>query len=153
RKMKGDFSRLRFAKAKNYTSVLTQQGRVQLDADANEQRAIDEYLRQTENRDIIGPSGYPKDGGGFAIRLAAGGVLAIGKGRYYVDGLLCENGQDPAFTDQPYLLDAQPPLATLLEQLRGGKIPAIGIFLEVWQRLVTALDDPCIKEAALGEAD
>ena len=39
--MKGDFSRYRFDPAKHYTAVLEQQGRVQLDADANEQRAID----------------------------------------------------------------------------------------------------------------
>jgi len=40
--MKGDFSRLRFRPDKNYTSVLQQQGRVALDADANEQCAIND---------------------------------------------------------------------------------------------------------------
>ncbi len=54
--MKGDFSRLRFDRARNYTSVLAQQGRVQLDSDANEQRAIDEYLRAIGLADIIGRS-------------------------------------------------------------------------------------------------
>ena len=27
------------------------------------------------------------------------------------------------------------------------------VYLEVWQRLVTALDDPCLREPALGQAD
>ena len=57
--MKGDFSRIRFDRQSNYTAVLTQQGRVQLDADANEQRAIDEYLRATGLIDIIGRTGTP----------------------------------------------------------------------------------------------
>ena len=35
--MRGDFSRIRFNRRKNYTAVLEQQGRVALDADANEQ--------------------------------------------------------------------------------------------------------------------
>ncbi len=38
--MKGDFSRLTFDPRKNFSSVLMQQGRVQLDADWNEQGAI-----------------------------------------------------------------------------------------------------------------
>jgi Family of unknown function (DUF6519) len=45
--MKGDFSRIRFNPAKQYTAVLEQQGRVALDADANEQCEIDAHLRET----------------------------------------------------------------------------------------------------------
>ena len=51
--MKGDFSRIRFNPAKQYTTVLEQQGRVALDADANEQCAIDINIRDTEIDDII----------------------------------------------------------------------------------------------------
>jgi len=57
--MRGDFSRIRFEPNKHYTSVLEQQGRVALDADYNEQRAIDETLRRTEIIDVIGPFGGP----------------------------------------------------------------------------------------------
>ena len=38
--MKGDFSRITFDPKKHYSRVLMQQGRVQLDADWNEQAAI-----------------------------------------------------------------------------------------------------------------
>jgi hypothetical protein len=38
--MKGDFSRFTFKKEKHYSSVRMQQGRVQLDADWNEQMDI-----------------------------------------------------------------------------------------------------------------
>ena len=58
--MRGDFSRLRFDRAKNYTAVLAQQGRVQLDSDANEQVAIGEHLRSIGLIDIIGADRLPE---------------------------------------------------------------------------------------------
>src|SRR5271167_3206110 len=101
--MKGDFSRLRFSPNKNYTSVLQQQGRVALDADANEQCAIDDYLRTTETIDVVGPVGGPIHDEGFKISLDIGNdAIEIGKGRYYVEGILCENDQLRAYTDQQF---------------------------------------------------
>ena len=38
--MYGDFSQLTFNRAKSYTAAWSQQGRMQLDADFNEQTAI-----------------------------------------------------------------------------------------------------------------
>ncbi len=70
--MKGDFSRIRFNQAKNYTAVLQQQGRVALDADANEQTAIDAYLRESTNLNVIGRFGGPDGDAGFAIEFKDG---------------------------------------------------------------------------------
>ena len=55
--MKGDFSRDTFDAVKHYSRVLMQQGRVQLDADWNEQQSINQYRTTTEARDVIGFSG------------------------------------------------------------------------------------------------
>jgi photosystem II stability/assembly factor-like uncharacterized protein len=68
----GDFSRWRKA-MKNYRAVLMQQGRVQLDADWNEQQAINLHYLETLAKDVIGPCGAPPDeqGGGFKIGLTA----------------------------------------------------------------------------------
>src|SRR5215213_10033858 len=98
--MKGDFTRVTFRPERHYSQVLLQQGRVQLDADWNEQGAIAlDYLR-TVVGDIIGPHGTPSkpDGKtaseGFHIVAKTGqpaGEVSIGVGRYYVDGILCEN--------------------------------------------------------------
>ena len=88
--MRGDFSRIRRDTGKGYTSVLQQQGRVALDADANEQCFLDEALRRTQAVDVIGKFGAPAGEAGFAISVSGGQIL-IGPGRYYVDGLLCEN--------------------------------------------------------------
>jgi hypothetical protein len=149
--MKGDFSRIRFNPSRHYTSVLEQQGRVSLDADGNEQRAIDEYIRSTENDDIIGTYGAPKHNAGFAMTLGSNG-LQIGAGRYYVNGILCENETLLDYVSQPYLLNP-PSQAQLFRDLRASKYSSVQVFLEVWQRLVTALDDSCLREPALGQAD
>ncbi|HTW25834.1 MAG TPA: DUF6519 domain-containing protein [Acetobacteraceae bacterium] len=150
--MKGDFSRLRFDPTRNYTSVLSQQGRVQLDSDANEQRAIDEYLRATALTDIIGQTGTPRDDAGFAISTD-GSAITIGAGRYYVDGLLCEARQPLDYMAQPYLIDPAPDATTLLTGLRQNPTGSVRVWLEAWQRLATPVDDPGIQDVALGEAD
>ena len=150
--MKGDFSRLRFSPSKNYTAVLQQQGRVALDSDANEQCAINDYLRETETTDMVGRFGGPAGNEGFAISVV-GGAIEIGQGRYYVDGLLCDNPQNLAYLDQPFLINPSVTDAALLSQLSQGSIHAIWVYLEVWRRLVTSLDDPCLREPALGQAD
>ncbi len=150
--MKGDFSRIRFNAKKQYTAVLEQQGRVSLDADANEQCAIDGYLSSTETVDVIGEYGAPANDAGFAITVSGNEIL-IGAGRYYVEGLMCENKQNNlAYGDQPYLLNPSPTDSMMLKALaqHGG---VIQVFLQVWQRLVTAMDDPCLREPALGQAD
>jgi Family of unknown function (DUF6519) len=151
--MKGDFSRIRFNPAKQYTAVLKQQGRVDLDADANEQCAIDLTLRQTINTDVIGEYGGPENGAGFAIEID-GDQIWIGPGRYYVHGILVENDRWMNYDDQPHLIDPTSTGGELLNQLlQAGANASLGFVLEVWQRLATALDDPCLLEPALGQAD
>lgn len=151
--MRGDFSRIRFNRLKGYTAVLDQQGRVALDADANEQCFTDDYLRRTETVDVIGEYGAPKDDAGFAISIV-GEEIEIGPGRYYVDGLLCENPTSLSYDDQPFLLGTHPTATKLLEELSAaGADSVVQLYLETWQRFVTALDDPCLREPALGLAD
>ena len=155
--MKGDFSRFTFAEENHYRRVLMQQGRVEIDADGNEQIAIDNYRAATTAADVIGQAGYPMgtlpDGnpaGGFALGLnAAGTDLTISPGRMYVDGLLVEN--DTA--DATLLAQPDMPGATTLTAL-GATQPGIYVaYLDVWERLITALDDPAIRESALGGPD
>jgi hypothetical protein len=151
--MKGDFSRIRFSAEKQYTRVLQQQGRVALDADANEQCAIDDYLRDTATIDIMGTDGYPADEK-LSFKISAQGqTLSIGPGRYYVEGILCLNPEPLAYGQQKFLINPSPTDAVLLASLAQGSIPVIEVYLEIWQRLVTALDDSCLREPALGQAD
>jgi len=52
--MKGDFSRKTFDAARHYSGVLMQQGRVQLDSDANEQVSITKTRWETQALDTFG---------------------------------------------------------------------------------------------------
>ena len=147
--MKGDFSRFTFNPKNRYSRVLMQQGRVQLDADWNEQLDISAYRTETEITDFIGQSGapeYPKDSGeqSTSFRITANqSAISVGKGRYYVEGMLFENDQPVSLTQQPDY-----PTATL------PKEPGIYLaYLDVWQHHITALEAPALREVALGGAD
>jgi len=88
--MKADLTRNTFDPLKQFTRVLMQQGRVQLDSDWNEQAAILLRYLRTLGADLIGPAGGP---GSSAFALAPVPVpsdFRIELGRYYVDGILCE---------------------------------------------------------------
>jgi hypothetical protein len=89
--MAGDISRESFQQNRHYSAVRAQQGRVQLDADTNEQVSIEHHRIETETIDVIGVCGVPEDNDGFLIGLLTDGSdLTISAGRIYVDGLLGE---------------------------------------------------------------
>lgn len=70
--MKADISRTTFRRNRHYSGVRLQQGRVQVDADFNEQVDIGVHRDRETTRDLVGPDGAPKAGGGFRVGL---GVL------------------------------------------------------------------------------
>ena len=99
-------------------------------------------------RDVVGSSGAPLHDAGFRL-TTDGSQVTIGAGRYYVDGLLCENLGDVDYRQQPDFLDA-PDLTTLLQE--AGADTAI-FYLEAWRRPISGIEDPGIAEVALGGAD
>src|ERR1700720_2148648 len=89
---RGDFTRDTFKHYKHFSRVLSQQGRIQLDADSNEQTAILLHFLRSLAGDLIGQHGGPANRWGFQIG-PIGGVandFGIRPGHYYVDGILCE---------------------------------------------------------------
>jgi parallel beta-helix repeat protein len=141
--MKGDFSRLTWDRSKRYDSVRMQQGRVQVDADWNEQVDITTHHREQALADLIGSCCAPDGNAGFGI-AASGSDLTISEGRLYVDGILCEQ-LDSTLT---YLSQDDYPDAPLPES--SGTFLA---YLDVWKWHLTALEDPGIRETALGGRD
>jgi hypothetical protein len=149
--MQGDFSRITFDPAKHFSAVLSQQGRVTLDADLNEGfLAVLHYIRAVVT-DIVGPCAYPATAeGGFKIGLLESKTgdpdLTISGGRMYVDGILVENESDGwTYWNQPdRYLD---------HESDEDKLPAKPylVYLRVWERLITAALDPAIREIALGD--
>jgi len=162
--MKSDNSRNTFDPRKHFRSVRLQQGRVQIDADGNEENDIVSYRVETEALDVIGLCGAPLHYPGFHVVSALSELsteekslpgnaslpskfavpdFLISAGRYYVDGILCENETLTSYLNQPDF-PAPPPITAAGTFL---------IYVDVWQRLLTALDDPSIREVALGGPD
>jgi hypothetical protein len=147
--MKSDKSRETFHPEKHYSSVRLQQGRVLTDADWNEQSDIIEHRDEVTNIDVIGQSGFPETNGGFSLTPSGTTDLFISPGRGYVDGLLVESedvggGNQILYSNQPDLI-SPPPIPTV-----SGVIVA---YLDVWQRHIDAIEDPLIREVALGGPD
>lgn len=150
--MKGDFTRFTFDPGKHYDSVLMQQGRVQTDADWNEQVQIAAHRTRMMLFDIFGPTGTPQDFkandlGSFVVHYSLDATsqqrrLFINQGHYFVHGLLVES-------EAPVLFESQPG-ATLTPT--GGAGTYL-VYLDVWRRHITALEDPDIREVALEGAD
>ena len=150
--MQGDFTRVTFRPRNHYSRVLQQQGRVQLDADWNEQVAIDTYVDRTTTRDLIGGCGAPCDAPAFDLSClgavipsagCAGASLQLEPGRFYVDGILVEN-------ETAVLLGAQPDLPGVALPTTAGPYVA---YLDVWEEHLTALERPALREVALGGPD
>ena len=150
--MKGDFSRSTYQPRKHYRSVLMQQGRVQLDADWNEQLDIEQHIIETTTVDAIGVSGVPDNGGGFRVDARQDGAdLVISAGRMYVDGILCENETPIAYEDQ--FANDFPDNRKVTSLLTQANATLGFVFIDVWKRQITALEDPAIREVALGGSD
>ncbi|MGY1670343.1 DUF6519 domain-containing protein [Geodermatophilus sp. SYSU D00710] len=135
--MSGDITRRSFDPRKRYSAVRQQQGRVQTDADWNEDRDIALFEQRQGRSDLIGRHGAPLRNPGFKVALRAGdnSQLQTGAGRYYVDGIRID-------ADVPTDLEKTPTVV-------GNYL----VYLDVWERTVTAVEDPTIREVALGGPD
>jgi Family of unknown function (DUF6519) len=139
--MKGDFTRNTFDPMNHYSRVLMQQGRVQLDADWNEQGAILMHYLRSLAADLIGAHGGPGDGFKIVADAARKNDFNISRGHYYVQGVPAENEAENAFyKDQ----SGFPPL-------EGGK--SYVVYLDVWERHITFVEDDGIREKALSGPD
>ncbi|WP_263169731.1 DUF6519 domain-containing protein [Streptomyces sp. SCSIO ZS0520] len=178
--MHADLSRLTFRPERHYSAVVAQQGRVQLDADTNEQTQLDLARSRWLTGDLLGPHGGPAGNTGFAVTYVGGnrGIdnLLIGPGRYYVDGIQLDSGRpapgEPVPEDGPEhgadgergpapAADApgwdywNQPDAYRDPEIPGDRLPPAFpflVYLKVWERLVTAAEDPALREVALGPA-
>jgi hypothetical protein len=165
-----DITRDTFRKRRHYSRVLMQQGRVQLDADWNEQVDLLLHYMRRFAADIIGPHGGPNERLGFGIdpitvvppaywskgkasRAKVRGTqkkepqpiayqFLASRGRYYVDGILLESDKEEIYT----IPDKE-------RQPQGKEGTPFIFYLDVWEREVTYLEDEIIREVALGGPD
>ncbi|WP_426105198.1 DUF6519 domain-containing protein [Massilia sp. TSP1-1-2] len=173
--MKADLTRLTYQQENHYRSVRMQQGRVQLDADWNEQQDILNHRIEGETVDTLGHAAGPLAKPGFTLTAFGKNVL-IGAGRYYVEGIVCENAAQVSMTTQPdfpaaaspivppgaFSIDLPPagaprPANIIVYDGAGApQDPPDGVYiayLELWQRHLTVLEQPLMREVALGGPD
>lgn len=163
--MGGDYTRWTFDPTKDYKSVFKQQGRVDVDADWNELVEITDRRWRAESMDIAGQdfvSEITPDA--FFVTGITANDFNIGIGRLYVDGLVAEcHGLPPSkfdpilgemadttpvkYSNQLYLP------APLPKPIGGAPNTTDLIYLDVWEREVTAIQDPNIREKALAGPD
>jgi hypothetical protein len=170
--MSYDLSRKTFNPLNDYFGVVMQQGRVQLDADWN--AMSDQFKRriQAGDLDTFNGSVVPRQTPDAFLVSGPANAIEIGPGRIYVDGLLAENHTDTlrwdarleelsgtaklsgielgaapsgpngttAYADQPYY--PFPP------DLPEGETYLV--YLDVWLRDVTWLQDSDLVDAAVG---
>ena len=142
--MKGDFTRTTFDPNKHYSQVLMQQGRVQLDADWNEQSAIMLNGLRSFITDLVGPSWAVKNGFDIGIVDETKNDLSIAAGRFYVDGIACDNAAELRYSAQAGIADSQ---------LKWNTKNSYLVYLDAWEQLVTYVEDASLREIALGGPD
>jgi len=136
---RGDFTRDTFAAARHFSRVLMQQGRVQLDADFNEQTSINVHYLRGLAVDLMGPHAAPAGIDGqatdaFQVSVADGKTLDVAPGLYYVNGIRCENPE---------------PISMELPENVGSYLA----YLDVWERHIAAVEEDLIREVALNGPD
>jgi len=170
--MHGDFSLDPLAYRDRVSRVLAQQGRVQLDSDWNEQTESLLRFQRGMAADIIGEHGavgqFPSQS--FDILIGPDRKVEIAWGEYYVDGIRCVNHPTTDLFDAFAGLIATPPVQPPFglglnfnkqrdffpknddSPLEGQKDELL-FFLDVFERHVSAAEDPAIREVALGGPD
>ena len=148
--MKSDITRDTFHPSKHFSRVISQQGRVMLDADNNEQTSILLNYLRTLAMDLIGPYAAPVMRPGFGL-LSENDDIFILPGRYYVSGILVQNNARVAYGEQPYFV--VPSDDTFAKSIASKANANYWVYLDVWERLVTSIEDDSIRESALGGPD
>ena len=142
---RGDFTRDTFYPLRHFARVLMQQGRVQLDADWNEQVSILLHYLRSLARDLGSEHWGPTTDIGFDI-TSGQNDFTISAGHYYVQGILCENNEEKlTYTNQPDY-----PLNEAEKKLNEGKYL---VYLDLWERHLTYIEDDLIREVALAGPD
>ena len=140
--MGSDRARISYDSSRGYRSVVTQQGRVTLEADVNEQAMIAGESLRKETIDVVGNAGTPDNG--YQVSIDAKNNVTIGPGTMYLGGWRLHLGKAVNIASQPDWLDI-PALSTP----KGNVVVA----LLATEQSISATEDQALLEVALGGPD
>ncbi len=146
--MSGDYSRFNFDPRRRFSTLYLRQGALWLDQDKNEDGDIQRRANRTLAEDVLGTAGmsYRRWPDAFRIGHLPGPPedLSIEPGRMYPFGIQIENfAEDGAtYLDQPFL--------PLPPDLPAGEAL---VYLRIWDREITWVEDPTLLDVALGGID
>ena len=153
--MTADISRHSLRPGQKYTGLVHQQGRLPLDADANEGNDLATLLLRDMVADAICTKGSPNDGFKISppVTVAANDGLdfKISRGIFFLGGARCVTA------DITYL--TQPDWLSFSLDGAGPALPEDGeeridlIWLRAWEQVVTATEDAELLEPGLGGPD
>lgn len=142
--MAGDYTRFTHKPNKLYSGVLMQQGRVQTDADWNEQIAIEKRRWEVQTLDTFCSCAVPETtADGFKVTEVVTQPkldFNLGTGRIYVLGVLAEIfEEDMSYQNQPFYPEPE-------QSLPGMRSL---VYIDVWDREITWVQDRDLPEVAL----
>ena len=154
--MAADKARITHHAPRKYREVVSQQGRVLLEADLNEETRLGSERARKHALDFVGPCGTPDGGFKLAGSAPGSGDFIIGPGTMYVGGLRVTQQDDVAYSKQTEWLDreeAEPWGEDLWREPQALMEGTHHAMLVLREQEVTAVEDPALRDVALGGPD
>ena len=156
--MGSDRARITYDPKQQYRSVVMQQGRVTLEADWNESQLINSEEIRREALDFVGPAGTPDDGYKVSIptpQTSAPFDFDVAEGTMYVGGVRACLAVPVQYSNQSDWRDTGPedPDWIALSALAAAPPANEFVYLSLRELEVSAVEDPDLKDIALGGPD
>lgn len=152
--MTSDRARVTYDPSRSYHGVVAQQGRVSLEADWNEAREMTGAELAARTLDVVGRAGSPDRG--YEITPDADGDnptgdLLVRAGTLYVGGQRVAAACDVRYADQPEWADHEGD--PLWRDPAVPQHPHELVYLLAREQEVSAVEDPALRDVALGGPD
>jgi hypothetical protein len=143
-----DLARVSYDPSRHWRGVISQQGRVTVEADYNEANRIAAEENRAQLLDVIGPTGTGN--GGYAVTPDPGGDIAVARGTLYVGGQRMVLDSDVSYAEQSEWIDFDgDPFWTENAKPQGNEL----VYLLLREQEVGAVEDPALLDVALGGPD
>ena len=156
--MGSDRARVSYDPRQQYRSVVMQQGRVTLEADWNESQQITGEEIRSEALDLVGPSGTPDNGYNIVLTQSPTAPpydFYVSDGTMYVGGIRAALLDPVQYSSQADWQDYGPEDPDWVDLNSLAQAPPTDefIYLYLREQEVSAVEDPDLKDVALGGPD